>query len=141
MGGVRRVADNKSVRNVHPEVMDTVLPGWRDEDESADITDCIYDQTVPNEFSVYPPAIEDTELDIRVSVRVDDPVTNDETIPVNAVNEVALVHGILGLAFSQDTDAADMGTAAQHWGQFYEALGVQRTIDGENPPAAKEDKG
>ena len=141
LGGVSRVADGKSVRNVSPEVMDNVLPGWRDEDPDDEITDCIYDQAVPGEFSVYPPALAGTRLRVRGSLKADDPVVNTETIPVNAVNEIAITHGILGLCFSMDTDSGDMQLAAQHWGQFYDALGVQRQLDAANPPAAKEDQG
>ena len=156
LGGVRRAVDNKSVRNVSPEVMDNVMPGWRDDPASLYTTDCVYDQTVPNEFGVYPPVPPDpplvpdpedqtvygpVSLYIRVSVNIDDPADRDETIPLNKVNEVALIHGILGLAFSQDTDAGDIQLGAQHWGLFYETLGVQRAVDQENPPAAKEDQG
>ena len=156
LGGVRRSVDSKSVRNVSPEVMDNVLPGWRDDPPSLYTTDCVYDQTVPSEFSVYPPAppdppeIPDPEdetvygpisLHIRASIYADDPAENDDEIPVNQVNEIALIHGVMALCFSEDTDTGDLQLAAQHWGQFYDVMGVQRQIDAENPPMAKEDQG
>ena len=141
LGGVSRTTDGKSVRNVSPEVMDNVLPGWRDDDPDDEITDCIYDQAVPGEFSVYPPALAGTRLRVRGALRADDPATNDDDIPVNAVNEIALLHGLLAMCFSEDTDTGDLQLASQHWGQFYESLGVQRQVDAANPPAAKDDQG
>ena len=141
LGGVRRDIDGKSLRNVSPELMDNVLPGWRDDPPSEYTTDCIYDMSVPGEFGVHPPALEGTVLHIRASVVADDPVAEDEVIPAARVNEIALLHGLLGLCFSEDTDVGDLQLAAQHWGQFYDALGVQRQIDAENPPMAKEDQG
>jgi hypothetical protein len=141
LGAVSRVADNKSIRNVSPEVMDAVLPGWRDDDPDDEITDCIYDQNVPSEFYTYPPALAGTQIRVRASVRVDDPTDNADEVPVNAVHEVALIHGLMALCFSEDTDAGSMELAANHWGQFYEGLGVQRQVDAANPPATKEDQG
>ena len=141
LGGVSRSVDGKSIRNVSPEVMDSVLPGWRDDDPDDEITDCIYDANVPGEFHVYPPALPGTKIRIRAAIKADDPVSLSEPVALNAMNEVALMHGILAMCFAEDTDASDAQLAAQHWGQLYEGLGVQRKIDVENPPAAKEDKG
>ena len=141
LGGVSRSVDGKSIRNVSPEVMDNVLPGWRDDDPDDEITDCVYDTNVPGEFHVYPPALAGTKIRIRGALKAADPVSLSENIPVNAVNEMALIHGLLAMCFSEDTDAGDLELAGRHWGKFYEALGVQRQVDEANPPAAKEDKG
>ena len=141
LGGVSRSVDGKSIRNVSPEVMDNVLPGWRDDDPDDEITDCVYDQSVPSEFHVYPPALPGTRIKIRAAAKADDPADPTDSVPMNAMNEVALIHGLLAMCFSEDTDVGDLQLAAQHWAQFYESLGVQRQIDAENPPQAKEDKG
>lgn len=131
----------KSIRNVSPEVMDAVLPGWRADALAVEVLDCIYDKNTPGQFSVYPPAAAGARITIRASVLIPDPATNNDAIPVHPVNEVALIHGILAMCFSEDTDAGDLEISAQHFGQFYKTLGIQRSVDAENPPAAKEDGG
>lgn len=141
LGAVKRSSDGRSIRNVSPEVMDTVLPFWRDAPQSEDTTDCVYDASVPTEFSVFPPAANGTQIWMRVSLRAVDPESGEDEIPANQINEMALFHGVLALCFAEDTDTGDRALSMQHWGQFYEALGVQQVVDAENPPAAKEDRG
>jgi hypothetical protein len=140
LGAISNAAGG-TIRNVFPQAMDNYFPGWRSEPPTEMPTDCVYDKNTPGEFHVYPPALPETKITARIVLKVSDPGDSQEEIPINPVNEVALIHGLLALCYSENTDTNDLQLASQHWSQFFEALGVQSAVDAQNPPLAKTNMG
>lgn len=56
-----------AVRQARREMLDAIVPGWRNQAETAEILHFIYDPRHPRRFEVYPPAIASTQLEAVVS--------------------------------------------------------------------------
>lgn len=128
-------SSNLPVTLVDRKMLDAVAPGWRAEDQAADVVHYLMDERDPALFEVYPPAEAGASLDAMVSTYpdlVDVPdegelytaITGDMDLPdiyVGAVQDY-----ICFRAYSKESEVAVNGPRAlQFLARFADSLGVE----------------
>ncbi|MAY41677.1 MULTISPECIES: DUF6682 family protein [unclassified Neptuniibacter] len=104
--------------------LDAVLPTWHSEPETEDIEHYIFDEMVPNEFFVSPPALNTAEVYaylIKVPSSHSKILAVSEDDPISVKDSMApmLIDYILFRAFSKDADHASYANrAALHLNAF-----------------------
>lgn len=138
-------ASNKSgVRLTDRRSLDAQQRSWYSETPSASIELYMFDQRVPKEFLVYPPASAAARLEVIYSVlpadhtlseaQLLDPTTA-ETIRIDDIFATALLDYVLYRAFSKDAEqTAMMSRAVAHYQAFQNALGVKQQVNAASQP-------
>ena len=101
--------------------MDSMRPGWYNENQSISVEKYMYDKRVPKEFLVYPPATSTAQLEIiYATVPAPHTLTENqlmnsataEVIRLDVIYANPLLDYMLYRAFSKDSDQANNAARA-----------------------------
>lgn len=122
--GADGATPGRPVRLVQREMLD-LNPTWHSDTPSAYVTNYTYDERIPDEFWVYPPATAGIHVFGTVSMTpsaVDD-VTDD--LSVGVLFEGALMDYMLFRAFSKEDEVGNQQRAVSHFQAFALAIGEE----------------
>ena len=120
------------------EIKNRAEPAWLSEAPSSTIYEVILDDHFPDQFWVSPPAIEGAQITIGYTV-APTPVANPEdTFPLLAKYEPAVMEWILYLAFSRDSEETPNQVRAEtHKATCLTMLGVKTQADKASSPSVR----
>lgn len=132
-------SDKRAIRRTDRKILDDQRPTWYGDTGSYTIQHYIYDDRLPHEFLVYPPAVVGTTVEMVYSACPTPHTLSDsdlgnvataETIKVDDIYANALLDYVLYRAYSKDSEyAANQGLATAHYQAFSGSLGAKTTID------------
>ncbi len=123
----------KPIRLVQREMLD-INPGWHTDAASSYITNYCYDERIPKEFWVYPPANNGIRVWSVVSMT---PNTVDEatdTLDIGVMFEGALLDYVLFRGFMKGATVGNQQRALTHFKTFSMALGAEAQAKVMNSP-------
>lgn len=134
------------IRRTDRRILDDQRPLWHAEPQTRDIQHYMFDDRVPREFFVYPPAVAGTEVEMAFSsvptphmlteAQLGAPTTA-ETIRISDTYANVIVDYMLYRAYSKDAEyAANGGRAQNHYNAFAASLGIKTTVDSAVSPNA-----
>ncbi len=137
-------SDKRAIRRTDRRILDDQRPTWYNETPSYTIQHFVFDDRLPHEFLVYPPATVGTTVELVYS-SVPTPHTlteselgnagNAETIKLDDVYANALLDYVLYRAYSKDAEyAANGARATAHYQAFATSLGIKTTADLQTSP-------
>lgn len=128
-GRMRRITKVEQVQ------MDAVFPEWRSKQQSSEILHFMHDLREPRIFSVYPPAVVGTKVDIMYSTYPVNVPIPAGVLPASGVTgnididdqwAQALLNYVLHRAYSKDAEfGGNTQLAASYLGLFNAAVGAQ----------------
>lgn len=132
-------SDSRAIRRMDRRILDDQRPQWYAETQSYTIQHYVFDDRLPHEFLVYPPATTGTTVELVYSsvptphnlteAQLGSPATTD-TIKLDDVYANAILDYILYRAYSKDAEyAANAARAQSHYQAFASSLGVKTTVD------------
>ena len=125
----RSITTGRSLRQIDPRLLNTVLPLWQAKELSDDTREFILDGLVKNRFWVYPPALGGSMLEATIVKKpkvVGLPVNGvyDE-FPLEDEHVNAIKTYMLHRAYSIDTGAGSTQKAQMYLNAFYIGAGLQ----------------
>lgn len=137
-------SDQRAIRRMDRRILDDQRPTWYGETSSYTIQHYVFDDRLPHEFLVYPPATAGTTVElVYSSVPTPHALTEaqlgngstPDTIKLDDVYANALLDYILYRAYSKDAEyAANAARAVAHYQAFGTALGVKTSVDLQTSP-------
>lgn len=137
-------SDMRAIRRTDRRILDDQRPQWYSETQNYTIQHYVFDDRLPHEFLVYPPAVAGTTVEmVYSSVPTPHTLTETqlsntgtaETIKLDDVYANTMLDYILYRAYSKDAEYAANGARAQaHFQAFATALGVKTTVDLQTSP-------
>ena len=132
-------SDQRAIRRTDRRILDDQRPQWYAETPTYTVQHYVFDDRLPHEFLVYPPANAGTTVELVYSscptphllteAQLGNAATAD-TIKLDDVYANALLDYILYRAYSKDAEYAANGARAQaHYQAFATALGVKTNAD------------
>lgn len=139
-------SDKRAIRRTDRRILDDQRPQWYAETPSYTIQHYVFDDRLPHEFLVYPPATAGATVELVYSsvptphalteTQLANQSTTD-TIKLDDVYANALLDYILYRAYSKDAEyAANAARAQSHYQAFATALGIKTTVDLQVSPNA-----
>lgn len=132
-------SDKRAIRRTDRRILDDQRPTWYSETPSYSIQHYIFDDRLPHEFLVYPPANVGTTVEMVYSscptphVLSESDLANSataETIKLDDVYANALLDYILYRAYSKDAEyAGNAQRATGHYTAFANSLGIKTSAD------------
>lgn len=106
--------------------LDAYLPGWSQMQTGTQVTDWCFDALDERSFWVFPPVPTAPRLYVEAKVAMAPRVASAaDVLPVSEQYSAAILHCMLGLVFSGDTESATaQSRAANHTGLFLKIMGV-----------------
>lgn len=139
-------SDKRSVRRTDRRILDDQRPGWHAETKSLNIQHYMFDDRLPKEFFVYPPAAAGAQVEIvyasmpaahTMSEATLGQAGTAETVRIDDIYVGALLDYVLYRAYSKDAEyAANGARASGHYAAFANAIGVKTATDGRVSPNA-----
>jgi hypothetical protein len=135
------LSDKGVIRHIKRQILDDQVPTWHNSTQSVNIKHWIFDDRVPKEFFVYPPAAAGAQVEIIYSSvptgHSTTTVNTADTIKVDDIYGNVLLDYVLYRAYSKDAEyAANGGRAQGHRQSFAEALGAKEQIETAQSAAA-----
>jgi len=137
--GVGGTTPGKSIRIIDQDLLDAMDPDWASADASAVVSHYMYNEKLPQIFSVYPPQPTSGQgyVEIVYSALPTACASYGASTYIDLPDhyESALIDYILYRAYSKDGDAADSaGRAAAYYNTFLDTLGRQDLKEQEVDP-------
>lgn len=147
MDVVRNMAatsSKRAIRKIDRKILDDQLPDWHTQAGSVDIQHFIFDERVPKEFMVYPPALATAQVEIVYSsvpvphTLTEAQLSNSATVDTIKLDDVyanAMLDYILYRAYLKDAAyAGNAERAMMSLQAFNNALGLKTQSDMANSP-------
>jgi hypothetical protein len=99
-------APGRAVRIISRDLLDRFNPDWHTDKSVKVVVNYIYDTQDPSTFWVYPPNSGEGQLQINYSKTPDDLETEEQSVEVQPVYEMAMVDYVLYRACSKDAEYA-----------------------------------
>lgn len=132
-------SDQRAIRRTDRRILDDQRPQWYAESQGYTVQHYVFDDRLPHEFLVYPPAAANTTVElVYSSVPTPHALTEAQLANVGTVDTIklddvyanALLDYILYRAYSKDAEYAANGARAQaHYQAFGTALGIKTSVD------------
>lgn len=124
-------ADNtpaNAVTLIDRSLLDQQAPSWQAGTKSLLVRHYIYDNRIPNEYRVYPPAKAGAKLDISYSAEPIDPTTSNSILAIPDTYRDMLVSYVCHRCYCKDTQASS-DRASLHLSALSSALGIKLQKD------------
>lgn len=127
---IRNISGNgSSITPIDRNTLDTICRNWHIEEQTEDQEHYIYEEMVPKQFYVYPPAIEGSIIEIAYpKLPEKHTLANIETddIRFDSRYESVLIDYILYRCFQKDSDSLSSDSRSQnHYRQLMTALDIK----------------
>ena len=126
-----------AVTLVDRQILDSQVPGWQGAKPTLLVQHYVYDNRVPNEFRVCPPAVAGAKLDISTSKEPVDPTYANDRLSLFDAYRDMLVSYVCHRCYCKDTEARS-DRAAMHLGALSQALGIKLQKDAAFQPSMYE---
>jgi hypothetical protein len=132
-------APGRAIRLVDKDYKDDLSPNWHAQTQSATIKEYIFDDRLPKQFMVSPPALAGTIIDISYSAEpLPYNIFLDASLTISDIYQPALVEWVLYRCFSRsDEDTPEFARAQSHFSKFFDLLGVRMKSDMNYSPNAE----
>lgn len=117
-----------AVTLIDRSLLDQQAPGWQAGVKSLLVRHFVYDNRIPNEYRVYPPAKAGAKLDISYSAEPLDPTATNSTLSIPDTYRDMLVSYVCHRCYCKDTEART-DRASMHLGALSQALGIKLQKD------------
>jgi hypothetical protein len=128
----------RAIRKTDADMLDAVLPNWRNGALTAEIVHFIHDTREPRSFEVYPPAVADTQVELTASVLpVDVPAPTAPGLLASTVTGSIALHDewknpllayVLHRSYAKDAEFGGNAQLSAGWlSVFNGAIGKQLT--------------
>jgi hypothetical protein len=139
----------RAVTLIERRIMDDMRPDWHSVTKSINVQHYMYDELVPREFLVYPPALATAKLEVVYSEvpaahalteeQLDPENDNSTLINVHPVYAPSAVDYILYRAFSKDSGVQNgLARASMHLNAYGLTLGQKTAVDQATNPNRRE---
>lgn len=123
--GVSGTAPGRSIRRTDRQSLDDDDLNWHAGTPSAEISQFTYDDRMPKDFFVYPPATAGTKIKMSYAAIPDAITATTDDLDVGLEVMDAAVNYVAYRAKSKDSQYANAAEAAAFYGAFGDALGIQ----------------
>lgn len=138
-------SQKRSIRLIQRKILDEQIADWHAAPSSVDIQHYVFDERVPKEFLVYPPASSQAQVEILYSSVPTPHALTEVQLSSSAITDViklddiyanAMLDYILYRAYSKDVDyAGNDGRAAASMSAFNSSLGIKTQVDATSNPS------
>lgn len=118
----------KAVTRTDRMLLDEQVPGWYEAKLSSTILHYTFDDRLPREFYVYPPAAAGTKVEVRYSAPPAPVADIDDELDLHRAYIGPVVSYVLYRALAKDSEYANGAVAAAHLQAFNQALGARNEI-------------
>jgi len=133
LGGIGNLGSDgstpgRSIRNTDRQTKDTYSPDWRTIKASTNtsaIKECIYDETMPGKFWVYPVPIATWHISVELLETPAVIDANTDPLPLSADYDPAMLSYVLYLAHNENTSLANKQESQAQLGHFYNFLSAK----------------
>ena len=122
--GLSGTAPGRSIRRTDRQGIDDADLYWHKATAKAEISQFTFDDRIPKEFFVSPPAIAGTKVRIAHAAIPDAIVTIEDSLDIGLENMDAVINFVAYRAKSKDSEYANAAEAAAFYGAFTDALGT-----------------
>lgn len=130
-----------AVRPIDRNVLDTTRRAWQYETQTLDIERAVFDDRLPTQFWVYPPAADGAKLTLLYAKNTEPHATatlsaiQDDAILTEETYAPALVDYVLSRAFMKDAETgANLSRGQAHYQAFAQAIGMKGRGDVQMSP-------
>lgn len=123
--GVSGTTPGRSIRRTDRQSLDDDDLNWHAGTPSAEISQFTYDDRMPKDFFVYPPAQAGTNIKMSYAAIPDEVTALTDDLDVGLEVMDAAVNYVAYRAKSKDSQYANAAEAAAFYGAFGDALGIQ----------------
>lgn len=132
--GVSGTAPGRAIRRTDRQNIDDDDLTWHAGTQSAEISQFTYDDRMPKDFFVYPPAQAGTKIKLAYAAIPDAVTALADNLDVGLEVMDAAVNYVAYRAKSKDSQYANAAEAAAYYGAFGEALGTQAQTQNATSP-------
>lgn len=122
--GEDSVAAGRAVRRTDRHLLDSSNPNWQNMPPSMVIRHYTYDDRVPTQFYVYPPAAMGAKVELHRAVLPDDVLTIDDSAGLNIEYADTLLNYVVFRCLSKDSEYAGAQMATAYYQAFTASMGV-----------------
>lgn len=119
---------SNAVTLIDRSLLDAQVPSWQGATKTLLVKHYVYDNRIPNEYRVYPPAKVGAQLDISYSAEPVDPTALSSSLSLPDTYRDMLVSYVCHRCYCKDTEARS-DRASQHLGALSQALGIKLQKD------------
>jgi hypothetical protein len=123
------VGDGSPITLVDKKLMQIADPTWNANTAVANVKHYMYEPRTPLAFQVWPPAIEGSEILLKVTRRPSTLNSSSDTIPLPEAWYPAILFFMLARAFMKQTKKQDTAKAAMYYSQWAQAVGLRDAKD------------
>lgn len=135
--GADGVQPGRVITRVDRAILDAQDPSWHLKAPSGTVRHYAYDDRLPGQFYVYPPATDGVKIEIAYSLIPEDITEDAGDIQISAKYYAALVSYVVFRAYSKDSEFADGNIAAAYNSAFQQSLGLQNNGEVASSPTSK----
>jgi hypothetical protein len=128
--GTSGTTPGRAIRHVPMSLLDANVPDWHTVTSTTSILHAITDPKMPQQFYVYPPATNGTQVEVLYAVPPADVASTSSTISVDDVFATPLVDYVCARAYLKDQDlVGNAERAALHQGLFDKFMDAKTQAD------------
>lgn len=115
----------RSIRRTDRQILDDQDLYWHASTQSSEISQFVFDDRVPRNFYVYPPAKAGTLIEVSYAKNPDPVASITDDLDFQPEYMDAIVNYVCYRAKSKDSEYANAAEAAAFYGAFNDSLGIQ----------------
>lgn len=132
----------RAIRITDRELLDMFEPNWPKSAKKNEIRHFLYDETIPYEFLVYPPANAGVKVEVRYSKRPVQHTAKNEDLVLNDSFFEAVLNYVMYRSYLKDAEfSGNAALAAQYLATTGSLLGVKLSKDIAYSPRVRRDGG